>query len=314
VRQDTMRPHADPMKRHARVGAGIVSFMLVMGVLSGGFAAAAAPKPAVTAAYFSSEPGSYVGASNTIVPPPDYLGQGHQFSFPNVTYVGRGPGESPKFQVSNGTDSFLVEFAPPNGKPLKPGAYENAQSYDYRPVGSPGLWVDGDGRGCGSTEGRFVVVDATYDRNLDPVSFSARFEDHCEGAAPALFGVLSYHSRAPFPTRELSTSDLNFNPLPPVGPESEPLSVTNTGSSVLTPSFAIVGTDATAFNVPATTCAASLAPGATCTYTITYTPGPTTQSQATFEYFDQLSPRGPPHEEAGAGTGWHVSLIGSSTG
>ncbi len=142
---------------------------------------------------------------------------------------------------------------------------------------------------------------------LTTLSFSVRFEQHCGVAEPALFGALSYQSTAPYRTRAVGPSEITFTS-PDGGPVSQTISITNKGPSTLTPSYAMAGANPGDFQVTSTTCGSPLAAKASCTYTVTYTPGIAETSAATFEYFDELSPLGPPNEQAEEGTGWHIPL------
>ncbi len=90
-----------------------------------------------------------------------------------------------------------TDFAAPGGAILTPGVYENATRLPFQAPSVPGLDVSGDGRGCNTLAGRFVVLDATYDASGNPLSFAAEFEQHCEGSqAPALNGAIWFNSTA----------------------------------------------------------------------------------------------------------------------
>ena len=74
--------------------------------------------------------------------------------------------------------------APPNTS-LVPGVYENALRYPFN-GNQPGLSIYGDGRGCNTLSGRYIVATA----NQSPLSFEASFEQHCEGGDAALVGQI----------------------------------------------------------------------------------------------------------------------------
>ena len=57
--------------------------------------------------------------------------------------------------------------------------------------------MSGNGRGCNQLTGSFTVDHAHYTDNEEMRSITISFEQHCEGATPALRGTLSY--RAPDP-------------------------------------------------------------------------------------------------------------------
>src|SRR5947208_1216385 len=104
----------------------------------------------------------------------------------NVDFAGNAPG-----------DFWSVDLAAPASATLVPGVYEGATRWPFQAAGAPGLSVSGDGRGCNTLTGRFVVLEATYDVNGKVQSFAADFEQHCEGFVPALFGSIRYHAGDP---------------------------------------------------------------------------------------------------------------------
>jgi hypothetical protein len=177
-----------PLRKGASLRRRIFLLTGIIGLLTGGMVAfgpsraTAAPS---TGASFVSEAG-------------DFLGQGEIYEFPTVTYTGLRAGY-PTFSVSNSTDQFDVWFAAPAGEALVPGAYTDAENFDLRSAGFPGIDVFGDGRGCDQIVGSFTVYDATYDGNGDVLSFAAQFFIHCEGHYPALMGNISYNSDTTIP-------------------------------------------------------------------------------------------------------------------
>ena len=91
--------------------------------------------------------------------------------------------------------SWGFAFAAPPGMTLGPGVYEGAQRFPLSPA-VPGLEVEGEGRGCSTVTGRFVVFEAAYGAGGVVQSFAADFEQHCEGGGPALFGSVRYRYKA----------------------------------------------------------------------------------------------------------------------
>src|SRR6266705_1570815 len=120
-------------------------------------------------------------------------------------YIGQGEGRlitpaDGTFTASRNLDNGVsVDFAgaAPMGTTLVPGAYEGATRWPFQAASSPGLSVYGDGRGCNTLTGRFVVLEATYGADGKVESFAADFEQHCESAAPALFGSIRYDAGDP---------------------------------------------------------------------------------------------------------------------
>jgi heat shock protein HslJ len=67
--------------------------------------------------------------------------------------------------------------------------YDNAQRYPFESVGDPGLSIFGNGAGCNTVTGSYQVEELTLTAG-GGTSFTATFEQHCEGAAPALRGCV----------------------------------------------------------------------------------------------------------------------------
>jgi large repetitive protein len=138
--------------------------------------------PFKTFVSFNSEPG-------------DWIGQGRQFTLTPIdgsfTFARPAAGFSAHFDGSTWWDVVLV---PPAGATLTPGAYEGATRYPFQSPTRPGLDVSGDGRGCNTLTGRFLVHEAEYGTSGDVLRFAADYEQHCEGGAPALWGAVRYNS------------------------------------------------------------------------------------------------------------------------
>ena len=82
------------------------------------------------------------------------------------------------------------------GIPIQPGTYSLAQRADFAQPGHPGLDVSFQNRGSNTVVGSFTIdevsffVDAFGTESVD--RFKASFEQHSEGATPALFGTFEY--------------------------------------------------------------------------------------------------------------------------
>jgi hypothetical protein len=216
-----------------------------------------------------------------------------------VTYDGL-RGGYPTFTVSSPTDSFQVWFAAPAGSPLTTGTYNNAQRFDFRAPGTPGLDVFGDGRGCNTVSGSFTVYDATYNGAGDVLSFAAQFTDHCEGGGPALLGSLSYNSSVVMPTwLATSTSSLSFGAVR-VGdsPAPKTISMVNLGGAADVTGFGLSGVGQDDF-IGGTNCEQVLSTGQSCSISMVFLPGEPGPRYAT------LTPQGvgSPPQIALSGTG-----------
>ncbi len=61
--------------------------------------------------------------------------------------------------------------------------------------------MSGDGRGCSGHTGQFSLEELTRGPGVGVTRFSITFEQHCDGATPALRGVVNYQATgAPDPT------------------------------------------------------------------------------------------------------------------
>jgi hypothetical protein len=108
------------------------------------------------------------------------------------------------FTPAANTLAFLSFSTDALGIPMQPGTYTNAQRDSSSP-GPPGLQVSFQNRGCNTISGSFVVTDFSFvgpPLNETITSFSASFEQHCEGETPALFGTFTYNANGATPVPE----------------------------------------------------------------------------------------------------------------
>ena len=88
------------------------------------------------------------------------------------------------------------------GIPIQQGTYglpgNTAQRADFASAGHAGLDVSFQNRGSNTLTGNFTVTDVSFYTDafnqLQIRSFAASFEQHSEGATPALFGTFRYTS------------------------------------------------------------------------------------------------------------------------
>lgn len=141
--------------------------------------------------------------------PGDYIGQGQSLTFtpvdsvidPTLTEDHR------ELRVSifgPGGSHWFLAMAAPQGQELLPGVYEGATRWPFQGPFEPGLSFSGAGRGCNTLTGRFEVLDAVYGPFGYIELFHATFEQHCEGAAAALFGEVQIVNPPPPPPLELA--------------------------------------------------------------------------------------------------------------
>ena len=94
--------------------------------------------------------------------------------------------------ISDAITSWSLGFSAPAGLALGPGHYGGAHRYPFTPLN--GLSVSGEGTGCNTLTGRFAILEIAIGSNGVVERFAADFEQHCEDAVPALFGVIRYNS------------------------------------------------------------------------------------------------------------------------
>lgn len=139
--------------------------------------------------YYLSQAGDYIGLGEEDT----YTSADGTFTaYPTVQNVARVRFATPTF-----SHWWDLTVAAPDNAPLLPGAYEGAQRAPFRAAGHPGLEFSGDGRGCNTLTGRFDVLEIVRDATGAVTQLAVNWEQHCEGAAPALYGQLRYNSDVP---------------------------------------------------------------------------------------------------------------------
>ncbi len=150
-----------------------------------------APPPTPNYIRLQSDPGDWVGAGGNY----DYSQANTAITLnANLTHL--------SFNL-RGDQWWYGEFQLPNTTSrMQPGTYANAQRYPFNDPDHPGIDWTGEGRGCNTQAGSFTIDSVTYAADvLKQVDLS--FEQHCEGATPALHGAIHWRSddttRAPGP-------------------------------------------------------------------------------------------------------------------
>lgn len=188
----------------------------------------------------------------------DYIGAGAAVDVPAAPPA-TAFGTALRFDAA--ADSWSVLLGPPTAAPLVPGLYDGATRAPFNPPGTPGLAVSGAGRGCNATTGRFRVDEAQYAPDGTVQAFAARVEQHCEGAAPALFGSIAWNASVPVYGHTLSAKHLDLS-----GTGEAGLVLTNSGEAPLPVyGIALAGPDAGDFAVVSDACSGvTLSVGASC--------------------------------------------------
>ena len=92
----------------------------------------------------------------------------------------------------NGVGGWAGNFLGMNSiAQLQAGYYPNLMRYPFNNPVTGGLDWSGNGRGCNTLTGWFVIDGITYDAN-GIASLDLRFEQHCEGGTPALHGQVHW--------------------------------------------------------------------------------------------------------------------------
>jgi hypothetical protein len=144
--------------------------------------------------------------------PGDFIGQGGTF---DITYtpinsafffvqagqnIGPPPGVPTVVSfvlgtVTSGSDNTFTALSFGTnelGIPIQPGFYPNAEREPFASPGHPGLDVSFQNRGCNTLTGSFTVNHVSFSNPTTIQTFDATFQQHCEGAEPALFGSFTF--------------------------------------------------------------------------------------------------------------------------
>ncbi|HKU26288.1 MAG TPA: Calx-beta domain-containing protein [Candidatus Sulfotelmatobacter sp.] len=128
--------------------------------------------------------------------PGDYIGQGitqtftpadGTFSVSNTSNT-----VSVSFHNADYSQFWSLNFATPNK--FGGGEFDSAQRASFRSPTRPGIDVWGDGRGCNTDTGRFLVSNFALNTDGTIAHLAIDFEQHCEGGTPALYGSVRYNS------------------------------------------------------------------------------------------------------------------------
>lgn len=157
----------------------------------------------------------------TIIPfqywsdPGDYVGLGGCRAFPEATHITVSTSPAHHFFTVT-TDEWSMTFT---GKasgtsterpPLSIGTYENATRYPFSSLTTPGLFVTGQGRGCNSLIGSFVILEVAYlDSEVEKLAID--FVQRCEGGTPAFHGQIRFHSSIPVKQDPCAAVDCIWN-------------------------------------------------------------------------------------------------------
>lgn len=124
----------------------------------------------------------------------DYIGLGQTYTYTPATAILSVSATGGHLSVNvNGNTWWYGNFQTMNSlTQLQPGFYPGLQRYPFNNPVFGGLDWSGDGRGCNTEKGWFVVDSVTYDVNGVLTSIDLRFEQNCEGGTTALHGAIHW--------------------------------------------------------------------------------------------------------------------------
>lgn len=125
----------------------------------------------------------------------EFIGGGRIATFtpPAAEFRLDGNISSARVTVRSGDEDWDIELAAPTGQVLHVGTYSGAVRAPLQGGSAPGLDVYGDGRGCNSLYGDFVIKQLAQDSLGHLTRLEATFTQHCESVdAPALRGTIKY--------------------------------------------------------------------------------------------------------------------------
>lgn len=148
------------------------------------------PAPGVTPAsgnyvYLQSDSGDYIGQ-----------GQTHTYTQAISTITVDATGGHLSVNIS-GNERWNGDFQTMSSlSQLQPGYFANLERYPFHNPVAGGLSWYGEGRGCNTLTGWFVVDSVTYTNGV-LTAIDLRFEQHCEGNVAALRGKIHWTSNDP---------------------------------------------------------------------------------------------------------------------
>jgi hypothetical protein len=125
--------------------------------------------------------------------PGDWVGAGREYLYTRADAVITASAVGNRVSVSvNGDEWWDGDFkAMSSLSAVQPGYYAGLQRYPFHNPVKGGLNWSGEGRGSNTLTGWFAVDGVTY-KDGAVTSFDARFEQHSEGASPALRGAIHW--------------------------------------------------------------------------------------------------------------------------
>lgn len=142
-----------------------------------------------TGIYMYSETGDYIGQGRTytFTPASGTIGAQRNKNGVNISYRGLG------------TDFWSYNFEAPLDLPFAAGDFGDATRFPFNSPTKPGLSISGAGRSSNQLIGDFLVLESVFGPAGEVERLDVIFEQHSEGATPALFGRVRYNASLPVP-------------------------------------------------------------------------------------------------------------------
>ncbi|MEX1994257.1 MAG: hypothetical protein WD929_06310 [Steroidobacteraceae bacterium] len=125
--------------------------------------------------------------------PGDFIGNGGSYLYTpaDAQFTAEPDGALLNIDI-NGDENWSGRFLGMNTlSRLEVGYYGDLQRFPFNNPVKGGLMWFGEGRGCNTLTGWFVIDSVTYE-GATLVAIDLRFEQHCEGSAPALHGAIRW--------------------------------------------------------------------------------------------------------------------------
>ena len=123
----------------------------------------------------------------------DYIGQGATYTYTRYNAALSVSAEGGHVRVEvDGDQRWSADFVlPASLTQVQPGTYANLTRFPFNDAAAGGLSWYGEGRGCNTLRGYFVIDSATY-VNGELATLSLSFEQHCSGDTQALRGQIRW--------------------------------------------------------------------------------------------------------------------------
>ncbi|MGA8203972.1 MAG: hypothetical protein WB812_05595 [Woeseiaceae bacterium] len=128
----------------------------------------------------------------------DYIGAGYSYLYKSSDSAISASGSGAHMSISvNGDEDWIGDFLGMDTlSRLQPGYYADLQEYPFSNPTKGGLSWHGEGRGCNTVTGWFVVDHVNY-AGTALESIDLRFEQFCEGSTDVLHGEIHWDANDP---------------------------------------------------------------------------------------------------------------------